>query len=374
MIQVRHTLSAASLPSITEFSEPISEADEIESVLHLQKLGDEAFHRKNFHQAVTFYSDALEIDEEHAQLLSRRAIANSHLRNYKQAQRDAEILVKFNPHVSKVEHWSSILAMCYEKLDKPKQAISSYLKAIQLDNKHRDRQTDRLAQVVSRLCKKTNLVINLDKALSSQLMVIGETLAKDGFPRSGVEVFQAVISLRPVDRGEELDAHFLMACCFLDNKEYEKALDSFRQCLHWHLVTSPGYTVRCYLRMARICFTIEEYEDGVVYARKVISLCEDDQDQRDDEKKKEKFINMWQEMKEWLVLAYRALGDMGTALEQAELYLSSIDSNSQDREIASKAHLLIGFLREGNGQYLEALDSYQEFLEVSKRVKTGQHG
>lgn len=32
MIQVRHTLSAASLPSITEFSEPISEADEIESV------------------------------------------------------------------------------------------------------------------------------------------------------------------------------------------------------------------------------------------------------------------------------------------------------------------------------------------------------
>lgn len=73
-------------------------------MLHLQKLGDEAFHRKNFHQAVTFYSDALEIDEEHAQLLSRRAIANSHLRNYKQAQRDAEILVKFNPHVSKVEH------------------------------------------------------------------------------------------------------------------------------------------------------------------------------------------------------------------------------------------------------------------------------
>lgn len=54
-----------------------------------------------------------------------------------------------------------LLAMCYEKLDKPKQAISSYLKAIQLDNKHQDRQTDRLAQVVSRLCKTTNLVINL---------------------------------------------------------------------------------------------------------------------------------------------------------------------------------------------------------------------
>ncbi|PIK42254.1 putative tetratricopeptide repeat protein 28 [Apostichopus japonicus] len=92
-------LSAASLPSITEFSEPISEADEIESVLHLQKLGDEAFHRKNFHQAVTFYSDALEIDEEHAQLLSRR---RSPIPTYGTSNRRSEML-KF---------WSSLTLTC----------------------------------------------------------------------------------------------------------------------------------------------------------------------------------------------------------------------------------------------------------------------
>ncbi|KAJ8038950.1 Tetratricopeptide repeat protein 28 [Holothuria leucospilota] len=368
-MQVRHTLSAASLPSVTEFSEPISETDEIESVLHLQKLGDELFEQKNFRQAVLFYSDALEIDEENAQLLSRRAIANSHLRNYKQALRDAEILVKFNPHVSKVKMGHQLLAVCYEKLDKPKQAISSYLKAIQLDTKQPYKLIDRLAHVVSRLCKGTVPKINPEDALPTQLMAVGQGLLEAHHPRSAVEVFQAVVSLKAVDKDQELMAQYLLACSCFDAKDYEKASDSFRKCVtiaqKYH---DDSFTLRCYLRMARISFLVDNIEEGIIYAQKFLSLLKD-KSEVIESKEVENVSNFAQEMHEWLILGYRALGDRETALDFAEKYTKTLNNKNDDLEVVAKAHLLLGFLREGGGQFVQALDSYQEYFKFAKKKR-----
>ena len=71
-------------------------------VRRLQKLGDKAFKKKDYAKASDCYKEALEIDAENVQLLSKRAVSNIELKDYPEARVDADVLVKLNPHVPQV--------------------------------------------------------------------------------------------------------------------------------------------------------------------------------------------------------------------------------------------------------------------------------
>lgn len=81
-------------------------------VRKLQKLGDRAFKKKNYADASACYKEALEIDEENVQLLSKRTVSNIELKDYQEARIDAAVLVRLNPHVPQVFGFSSWFAKC----------------------------------------------------------------------------------------------------------------------------------------------------------------------------------------------------------------------------------------------------------------------
>ena len=68
----------------------------------LQQQGDAAFRSKDYSQAVACYAEALEIDNDNAQLLARKTVANIELGENAEARKDAEYLIKLNPHVPQV--------------------------------------------------------------------------------------------------------------------------------------------------------------------------------------------------------------------------------------------------------------------------------
>lgn len=379
-IPVRQNLSVA---SIAEFSEPISETDEIESVRQLQKLGDKAYKKKDYARASACYKEALEIDAENVQLLSKRAVSNIELKDYPEARIDAEILVKLNPHVPQGHY---LLAVCLDNLGSFGPAITAFLRALRHDQNHQAQLVDNVAVVAANLCNFSDDVLQkLDNASPvEKLMLVAECLYESKQYDVCIHVQQTIQDLKQTDGEIQLKSQYLLAMCYQKHEELDRALDQFHTLLSQALSHKNNiYEASAYHNLAQLNLKVGQIHHGIVFYEKLLSICEDlrqrpsGNDTETGEGDMEYLVGdkLQKHVHEILTSAYRAASDLSKALFHADQYLLRTVKGdiSNDREVVGKAYLLVGFLREGLGDYATALKHYQEYLAVSK-AKNDQPG
>ena len=98
-------------------------------------LGFEAAGNGNYWDAITDYSNAIDLDSSYSEAYNYRGLALCHLENYGDALVDFESAIEINPKYASA--YNSLGAI-YEELDILKEAIQDYTKAVELDpgNRH----------------------------------------------------------------------------------------------------------------------------------------------------------------------------------------------------------------------------------------------
>ncbi|XP_041481056.1 tetratricopeptide repeat protein 28-like [Lytechinus variegatus] len=365
-----------SVASIAEFSEPISETDEIESVRKLQKLGDKAFKKKDYAAAAACYKEALEIDEENVQLLSKRAVSNIELKDYQEARIDADILVKLNPHVPQGHY---LLAVCLDNLEEYGAAITAFLRALRYDQNHQTQLVDNVAVVAANLCHFPDDVLQKldDCSPIEKLMIVAECMYESKQYDVCIHVQQTIQDLKQTDKETKLKSQYLLAMCYQKLEELDRALDQFHTLLSQSLSHKNDiYEASAYHNLAQLNLKVGQIHHGIVFYEKLLSICEDLRQRNDGadattSKGEMDYLvgdRLQKHVHEILTSAYRAASDLSQALFHADQYLSKTvqEDVSKDKEVVGKAYLLVGFLREGLGDYATALKHYQEYLAVSK--------
>ncbi|XP_072176653.1 uncharacterized protein [Diadema setosum] len=373
-IPLRQNLSVT---SIAEFSEPISETDEIESVRQLQKLGDKAFKKKDYEKASAYYKEALEIDAENVQLLSKRAVSNIELKNYREARLDADVLVKLNPHVPQGHY---LLAVCLDNLGEYAAAIAAFLRAVKHDPNHQSQLVDNVAVVAANLCQFSDDVLQKleDAAPVDKLMLVAECLYESKQYIVCIHVQQTIQDLKQTSVEVRLKSQYLLAMCYQKHQELDRALDHFHALLVQALSHKNNiYEASAYHNLAQLNLRVGQIQQGILFYEKLLSICEDlkTEDGGEDESGEAEHVKdnlvgdkLQRHVHEILTSAYRAASDLSQALFHADQYLHTTVSGEvkNDQEVVGKAYLLVGFLREGVGDYSTALKHYQEYFAISK--------
>ncbi|XP_072016745.1 uncharacterized protein [Amphiura filiformis] len=369
-MEFHQTLSMASLPSIADFNEPISEADEIESVRNLQKHGDSAFKSKDYAQAVTCYSEALEIDSENAQILARRAVSYIELKEFSKAGDDARLLVKLNPHVPQGHY---LLAVSLDNLKEYSQAVISFLNALRYDVKHRDQLADNVAVVASNICEFSEQALHKFEGMPpfQKLMTVGEALKVADQNAVCIEVLQTALDLQPLDSLHQQRALFLVAESHFTLGELDLAKDKYRQCLALALQDgNQQYEAKSYRKLAEISLRQNDLQQGIVYFEKLLSISNDLVSQHGEQKMTEMVgAELHKIVHETLCGAYRSMGDLPHALQHAKEHLESVAMDGDSKELLGNGHFTVASLQEAVGDYTSALEHYQSYFTATKAQK-----
>ncbi|XP_011503786.1 PREDICTED: small glutamine-rich tetratricopeptide repeat-containing protein alpha [Ceratosolen solmsi marchali] len=119
--------------SIEVTSETNAES-KIEAEMHKNK-GNQLMEIEKYHEALTNYTKAIELDSKNAIYYHNRALVYSKLGNHHQAIRDCHTAISIDPNYSKAY---TRLGLAYSSLNKHKEAKEIYLKALELqpDNEY----------------------------------------------------------------------------------------------------------------------------------------------------------------------------------------------------------------------------------------------
>uniref|UniRef100_A0A0X3NH89 Small glutamine-rich tetratricopeptide repeat-containing protein alpha n=1 Tax=Schistocephalus solidus TaxID=70667 RepID=A0A0X3NH89_SCHSO len=103
----------------------------------LKTQGNHCMTEEKFHEAVTCYSKAIELDPHNAVYFCNRAAANSRLNNHDESIRDCERAVAIDPNYSKAY---GRMGLAYSNKGNIPKAIDCYKKAISLDPNNKNFQ------------------------------------------------------------------------------------------------------------------------------------------------------------------------------------------------------------------------------------------
>ncbi|XP_022085131.1 tetratricopeptide repeat protein 28-like [Acanthaster planci] len=369
-MEFQHSASMASLPSLTGFSEAISEAEEIESVKRLQQQGDAAFQAKDFALAAACYGEALEIDTDNAQLLARKTISNIELGECAEARKDAEYLIKLNPHVPQGHY---LLAVSLNNLQEFNLAISAFLNALHYDVKHRDRLADNVAVVAGNLCNipPEALETFADLSPAEKLLEVGINLKRANQNASCIEVLQSALDLKTLDELCQQRALFSIGAGYAGNTDYESAKDFYKQCLSIALQQkNQRYEAEVYCRLAEIYIQEESLEQGILYYVKLLSICQD-LEKLEVSPNESCDVNLLREVHETLSNAYKAVCDFPHALKHAQKNLEVLGGVKEDfqmekSDLLGKAHFTVASLHEAVEDFVSSLGHFKSYLAIAK--------
>ncbi|KAF4585384.1 TPR Domain containing protein [Ophiocordyceps camponoti-floridani] len=125
------TSTSASASSSASASKPSSEKpseSQKKEAEGLKSKGNAAMAQKQYQQAITLYSQALDLDPTNAVFLSNRAAAHSAAKDHSSAKQDAEAAVAIDPSYTKA--WSR-LGLARFALGDAKGAMEAYAKGIE---------------------------------------------------------------------------------------------------------------------------------------------------------------------------------------------------------------------------------------------------
>ncbi|KFM59041.1 Small glutamine-rich tetratricopeptide repeat-containing protein alpha, partial [Stegodyphus mimosarum] len=133
-------LLALTCPSLEEIflkAVPTSEAEEETNSEHsgnraeaMKNLGNDLMKSNRFHEAVKYYTAAIELDSQNAIYYGNRAAAYSKLNEFQNAIKDCEKAIELDPKYAKAY---GRMGLAYASVEQHDQAINAFKKAVEID-------------------------------------------------------------------------------------------------------------------------------------------------------------------------------------------------------------------------------------------------
>nr|XP_002732922.1 PREDICTED: tetratricopeptide repeat protein 28-like [Saccoglossus kowalevskii] len=361
------SLSVGSLYSITEGSEPISENEEIQSVIEFRNQGDRAFGDKDYVEAIKCYSEALEIDGSNTDILSARAAVYMETKQYEMAQKDAEILVKVDPLIPQGHY---LLAVSLDNQNKYDKAITSFLHALDHDTQHEDQLVDNIAVVASNLCNFSDSVLkDFEEMVPVQkLSEVGIQLYKENYHDACIEVLTRVLKMEPQQKQCTMMSLLTLGSAHLSLKEITVSKNTFQECLKTAMTEKdPEIESKCYVNLANIYLLENNTQQAIVYFEKLFSIGRDLKKNHEDGS----FPEYWSlalqcGIHENLSIAYREIHNFPQALHHSMIYLKLVQNNKEAESALPMAHYNLATYYDMVKDYTAALSNYKTYLDLCK--------
>ncbi|XP_067661035.1 tetratricopeptide repeat protein 28-like [Haliotis asinina] len=364
-------LGSYSLPSLAEGSEAISEAEEIHEVKTLQDKGNKAVGAKNYSEALRYFSEALDIDQGNVGVLHDRSLALLQMGRYNEARLDAEAVIMMSPGYSQGHH---VLGLCLHHLNQNKEALVSFLTALDLDLDDADRLTNHIASVASHLCDMPSEFRKSLKEMDAykKLSEVGVCLFQSKKFDLCIRVLEAAQKFQTNQKGITMKILLTMANAHTSVRQREQAIGLYLDCLSMAVATHDQlYQTKSLVNVATLYLENGDTYQAIIYYEKLLHL---KAELLTEVGHYENLPDFWTKELQCglhlnLSIAYKSIGNMHSAVYHAQKYNSFMKEFGFTGRTLAESHHNTGMLNEILGNYKEALEQYQQYLNLSKKNK-----
>ncbi|CUS21729.1 LAQU0S03e09406g1_1 [Lachancea quebecensis] len=147
----------ATLQEPVKVNIPVEDAEIKAKAEALKSEGNKAMAAKDFEQAISKYSEAIQVLPSNAVYFANRAAAYSSLKKYTEAVEDAEAAIKANPSYSK---GYSRLGFAQYALGRPEEALDAYKKVLDIEGSN---ASDAMKRDYDTAMKKVEQSLSVEK-------------------------------------------------------------------------------------------------------------------------------------------------------------------------------------------------------------------
>ncbi|XP_053380746.1 tetratricopeptide repeat protein 28-like isoform X2 [Mercenaria mercenaria] len=358
-----------SVPSLVEGSEPISEAEEFVEMKSLRERGDKALKVKDFTGAIKFYNEALEIDEQNPDVLLARATACIEMGDYISAQRDTEFLISQDSE-NHLAYKVQGLALKY--LHQYKEALTSFLTALDLDPDSSDELTDFIADVAATFCNIPEETSNALKDMDSykKLSEVGVSLFQAKKYKICIKILDTAQKFQTNQKGITMRILLTSANAHSALKHTEKAISLYQECLQTAIATHDQiYQTKALVNIATLYLENHDTHQAIIYYEKLLHL---EAELILETGSEDVLPDFWTRELQCglhlnLSIAYKAIGNMNAAIRHAQKYVKFIEKYNFQGKLRAESYHNTGMLNEILGNYNDAIKNYKTYLEEGKK-------
>ncbi|XP_052790745.1 tetratricopeptide repeat protein 28-like isoform X2 [Mya arenaria] len=358
-----------SLPSLVEGSEPISEAEEFVEMRSLRESGDKALEVNDFTGAIKYYNEALEIDEHNPDVLLARAAACIEMKDYISAQRDTEFLVGQDPGNFQAH---KVLGIAMQYLHQYKEALTSFLTALDLDPDNTDELTDLIAHVAAQLCDIPEEMKDSLREMDSykKLSEVGVCLFQARKYKMCIRILEAAQKFQTNQKGITMRILLTLANAHSALKHVDKAIGLYQECLQTAIATHDQiYQTKALVNIATLCLENHDTHQAIINYEKLLQLEAELVQETGNEDSLPEF---WTKELQCglhlnLSIAYKAIGDMSSAIRHAHKYVGYIEKYGFQGKLKAESYHNTGMLNEVLGNYNDAINNYNKYLDECKK-------
>lgn len=357
-----------SLPSLVEGSEPISEAEELLEMKSLLEKGHKALKVKNFHEAIQFYNEALEIDERNVDVLLAHATACIEMGDFITAQRDTEFLISYD---SSYPQAYKILGIALQHLHQYKEALTAFLTAINLGPDNADELTDLIAHAAAQICNISEQKRNSLKDMDSykRLSEVGVCLFQAKKYKICIKLLEVAQKFQTNQKGITMKVLLTSANAHSALKHTEKAIGLYQECLQTAVATHDYiYQTKALVNIATLYLENRDTHQAIVFYEKLLHL---EADLVQEAGSEDILPDFWSKELQCglhlnLSIAYKAIGDMHSAIQHAKMYVQYVEKFGFKGKMKAESYHNTGMLSEILGNYNDAINNYNKYLQECK--------
>ncbi|GFR63069.1 tetratricopeptide repeat protein 28 [Elysia marginata] len=395
-------LGSFSLPSLAEGSEAISEAEEINEVKSLHDQGVRAAKSADFGEAIQYYNEALEIDCNDVKVLQARSLAFLQQEKTTEAFQDAEAILSIDPNNAQGH---LLQGLSLQQSGKHKAALTSMLTALELDTTMANKVTSHISKVVANFCQISDQLVDSLKDMDpyAKLSELGVVLFQSHRYEECISVLETSRKFQTNQKGITMRILLTHANAHSQLLQSEAAIELYQECLALATAThEQTYQTKALVNMATLHLERGDTHQAIIFYEKLLHLgtelrLQSGSGKGDDEDENLHAIKSREKVKVvvdsdrpvdgatddgmpdyWtkelqcglhlnLSIAYKTIGNMSVAARHAEKYMSLARKFDLDPKLLAESHHNTGMLNEILGHYDEALECYQEYLNISKR-------